>query len=127
MRLALATLALIGLAGAAWPHTTQLFREITLAGGVVQSAPETGATLLLTSVEHQCCPAGVDRVWAGMIRVAPTVTTATSEEHITLCNQCDRASALATAAGLTSTSSVLPPRPRSLRNCAGMRCWRISR
>ena len=53
MRLDLATLAMIGLAGAAWPHTTQLFREITLAGGVVQSAPEDGATLLLTSGEHQ--------------------------------------------------------------------------
>lgn len=119
MRLALATpglaiLALIGLTFAARPLTPELFPEITLQGGVAQVLPETGTTLILTRVEDSRCPAGVDCVWEGMIRVELTVKSAASEEQIILCNQCDDASGLATAAGQTFGLIGLAPSTEDL-------------
>ncbi|HLQ18529.1 MAG TPA: hypothetical protein VK146_06070 [Tabrizicola sp.] len=101
MRLALATLALIGLATAAQPLTPKLYPEITLKGAVAQAVPDTDVTLMVTKIEDSRCPAGVDCYWEGMIRVGLTVTTPTSVEQITLCNLCDDAESLATAGGLT--------------------------
>jgi hypothetical protein len=119
MRLTLAThtlaaLALIGLTSAAHPLTPQLFPEITLRGGEAQAVPDTGITLVLTRVEDSRCPAGVDCFWEGMIRVELTVTTATSEEQIVLCNQCDDARDLATAAGQTFGLIGLAPSTEEL-------------
>lgn len=101
MRLALATLALIGLASAAYPLTPEVFPQMTLTGGEAAQVPDTDVTLLFTKVEDQRCPAGVDCVWEGMIRVGLTVSTPTSKQEIILCNQCDDARDLATAGGLT--------------------------
>jgi hypothetical protein len=114
MRLALATFALIGLTSAAHPLTPQLFPEITLQGGVAQAVSDTGITLVLTRVEDSRCPAGVDCVWEGMIRVELTVTTAATEEQIILCNQCNDASGLATAAGQTFGLIGLAPSTEEL-------------
>lgn len=101
MRLALATLALIGLATASCALTPQVFPQLTVAGEEPTAVPGTEITLLLTEVEDQRCPAGVDCVWAGMIRVGLTVSTPTAKQEIVLCNQCDDATDLATAAGQT--------------------------
>ncbi|MBL9046048.1 MAG: hypothetical protein JNK34_01875 [Tabrizicola sp.] len=102
MRLPLAALALIALATAAYPLTPQLFPEITLTGGKAQLIPETDVTLLLTKVDDGRCPAGVECVWEGMIRAEITVTGPDgAAQEIVLCNQCDDATGLASAAGLT--------------------------
>lgn len=101
MRLALATLALIALTTASCALTTQVFPQMTLKGGEPTAVPDTDITLTLTEVEDQRCPAGVDCVWAGMIRVHLTVSTPTSKQEIVLCNQCDDARDLADAAGIT--------------------------
>jgi hypothetical protein len=102
MRLALATLTLIGLTTTAHPKTPQLLPEITLMGGVGQVVPDTGVTLLLTKVEDGRCPAEADCVWEGMIRVEITVLTSQPPlQQIVLCNACDDATGLATVAGLT--------------------------
>lgn len=114
MRLALATLAVIGLASAAWPLSTQIFPQMTLKGGEAQLVPDTDVTLLFTDVEDQRCPAGVDCFWAGMIRVQLTVSTPTSKQEITLCNQCDNARDLATAGGLTIGLIGLAPSTEDL-------------
>ena len=110
MRLPLATLALIGFASAVHPLTPELLPEITLKGGEAQVIPDTGETLLLTRVEDGRCPADVDCVWEGMIRVEITVMTAAPDlTQSVLCNACDDASGLATAAGLTIGLVSLSP------------------
>ncbi|MCF3581109.1 hypothetical protein L2E76_11330 [Planktothrix agardhii 1811] len=114
MRLALATLVLIGLTSAAHPLTPELFPEITLQGGLEQVLPDTGITLMLTRVEDSRCPAGLDCVWEGMIRVRLTVSTPTAKLAIVLCNQCDDASGLATAAGQTFGLIGLAPSTEEL-------------
>jgi hypothetical protein len=106
MRLAVATrtlasLALIGLATAAFPLTPKIYPQLILPGGEPVQVPDTDISLTVTEVDDQRCPAGADCVWAGMIRVRLTVSTPTSKQQITLCNQCDDATDLATAAGLT--------------------------
>ena len=100
MRLAFATLAFIGLATAACALTPQLFPQLIVPGGAPVAVPDTDITLTLTEVEDQRCPAGVDCVWAGMIRVELTVSTPHSKQEIVLCNQCEGATDLATAAGV---------------------------
>ena len=106
MRLALATpmlaaLALIGLTVAAHPLTPQLYPEIALPGGEATLVPDTGVTLLVTKVEDGRCPPGANCYWEGTIRVELTVSTETSKQEIVLCNLCDDATDLATAAGWT--------------------------
>jgi hypothetical protein len=115
MRLALATLALIGLTSAAQPLTPQLFPEVTLKGGEGQVIADTGVTLLLTKVDDARCPPDVECYWEGTVRVEITVMTATTElEQIVLCNMCDDASGLATAAGLTIGYIGLSPSTEEL-------------
>lgn len=114
MRLALATVALIGLATASCALTTRVFPEMTVRGGVPTAVPDTDITLDLTEVEDQRCPAGVDCFWAGMIRVHLTVSTPTSKQEITLCNQCEDATDLATAAGQTFGLISLAPSTEEL-------------
>lgn len=114
MRLALATLALIGLSTAAQPLTPRLYREITLKAGEAQVILDTGVTLHLTRITDQRCPPDVDCFWEGMIRAEITVSTPTSEAQIVLCNQCDGASDLATAAGLTFGLVSLVPSTEDL-------------
>jgi hypothetical protein len=114
MRLALATLALISFATASCALTPQVFPQMTVKGGEATQVPDTDITLLLTEVEDQRCPAGVDCVWAGMIRVALTVSTPTSKQEIILCNQCDTASDLASAAGQTFGLVGLAPSTEEL-------------
>lgn len=99
MRLALATLALIGLASAAQPLTPKLYPEITLKGGEATAIPDTDVTLLLTKVDDQRCPAGVDCVWEGMIRAE--ITVGPGQTRIVLCNQCADGEGLARVAGLS--------------------------
>jgi hypothetical protein len=102
MRLALATLALIGLATAAQPLTPQLHPEITLKGGEAQEIPDTGVTLLLTRIDDARCPPEVECYWEGMIRAEISVMTTTPEPvQIVLCNLCDDGEGLVTVAGLT--------------------------
>ena len=102
MRLALAILALIGLASAAQPLTPKLHPEITLKGGEGQVVPDTGVILLLTGITDQRCPPEVDCFWEGMIRAEITVMAETQElTQIILCNQCDDGQGLVTVAGLT--------------------------
>lgn len=114
MRLALATLAFVGLATASCALTPKVYPQMVLTGGQPIAVPETDITLLLTEVEDQRCPAGVDCVWAGMIRVHLTVSTPTSKEVIVLCNQCDTARDLATAAGRTFGLIGLQPSTEEL-------------
>jgi hypothetical protein len=111
MRLVLATLALIGLASAAQPETSDDPPELTLKGGEAQMVPGTGVTLLLIKVDDSRCPGDVDCVWEGMIRAEITVMTPTADlTAITLCNACDEASGLATVAGMTfGLVRLLPP------------------
>lgn len=114
MRLALATLAFIGLATASCALTTRVFPEMVVTGGEPAAVPDSDITLLLTKVEDQRCPAGVDCVWEGMIRVHLTVSTPTSKQEIVLCNQCDDARDLATAAGQTFGLIGLAPSTEEL-------------
>jgi hypothetical protein len=114
MRLALAALALIGLTTASCALTPQVFPELTLAGGEPTAVPDTDITVTLTEVEDQRCPAGVDCVWAGMIRVQLTVSTPTAKQEITLCNRCADATDLATAAGQTFGLIALQPSTEDL-------------
>lgn len=114
MRLALATIALIGVATAAFPLTPKIYPQMELPGGEPVALPETDITLTLTEVEDQRCPAGVDCVWAGMIRVHLTVSTPTSMQQIVLCNRCEDASDLATAAGQTFGLIGLQPSTEEL-------------
>lgn len=114
MRLALAALALIGLATASCALTTRVFPELTVKGGEPTAVPDTDITLTLTEVEDQRCPAGVDCVWEGMIRVHLSVSTPTAKQQITLCNQCDDATDLATAAGQTFGLIGLAPSTEEL-------------
>lgn len=114
MRLALAAFVLIGLATASCALTPKVFPQLTLAGGESTAVPDTDITLTLTQVEDQRCPAGVDCVWAGMIRVHLTVSTLTAKQQITLCNQCDDARDLADAAGLTFGLIGLAPSTEEL-------------
>ena len=114
MRLALATLALIGFATASCALTPQVFPELTIQGGEPTAVPDTDITLTLSQVEDQRCPAGVDCFWAGMIRVQLTVSTPTAKQEITLCNQCDNAGDLATAGGLTIGLIGLAPSTEDL-------------
>ena len=114
MRLALAAATLIGLATASCALTPQVFPQLTLAGGEPTAVPDTGITLTLTEVEDQRCPAGVDCVWEGMIRVHLTVSTPTAKQEITLCNQCEDATDLATAAGQTFGLVALAPSTEEL-------------
>ena len=114
MRLALATLALIGFATASCALTPQVFPELTIQGGEPTAVPDTDITLTLSQVEDQRCPAGVDCVWAGMIRVHLTVSTPTAKQEITLCNHCDDATDLATAAGQTFGLISLAPSTEEL-------------
>jgi hypothetical protein len=115
MRLALATLALIGLATAAQPLTPQLLPEITLKGGEGQVIADTGVTLLLTNVDDARCPPDVECYWEGMIRAEITVMTAQSElVQIVLCNLCDDGQGLVTVAGLTLGLVGLAPSTKDL-------------
>lgn len=106
--------ALIALASSAAALTPRLFSEFTVQGGAAATVPDTAVTVHLTQVEDQRCPAGADCYWAGMIRVELTVTTPTSREEITLCNQCDGARDLATAAGMTFGLIGLAPTTEEL-------------
>jgi hypothetical protein len=99
MRLALATVALMGLATAAFPLTPKIYPEITLTGGEAQGVPDTDITLVVTKVDDARCPPDVDCYWEGMIRVELTVLTPTSKQEIVLCNQCDDGAYTAEAAG----------------------------
>jgi hypothetical protein len=114
MRLALATLALVGFSTASCALTPQVFPQFSVPGGEPTKVPDTDITLLLTEVEDQRCPAGVDCVWAGLIRVHLTVSTPTSKQVIVLCNQCDDARDLATAAGRTFGLVGLAPSTEEL-------------
>lgn len=115
MRLALAALALIGLASAAQPLTPMLYPEITLRGGEAQVVPDTGVTLLLTGITDQRCPAGVDCFWEGMIRAEITVMTGAQDlTQVILCNQCDDGSSLVTVEGLTLGLVGLAPSTENL-------------
>lgn len=119
MRLALATLAFVGLASVGLATvsaalTPQVFPQLVVPGGEAVRAPETDVTLTLTEVEDRRCPAGVDCVWAGMIRVHLTVSTPTSRQVIVLCNQCEGATDLATAAGQTFGLIGLAPSTEDL-------------
>jgi hypothetical protein len=76
--------------------------------------PGTDITLTLTEVEDQRCPAGVDCFWEGMIRVHLTVSTPTAKQVILLCNQCEDATDLATAAGRTFGLVGLEPSTEAL-------------
>jgi hypothetical protein len=100
MRLPLA-FAVIAFAGAAYPLTPELFPELTLTGGTAARVPDTEVVLQLTGITDQRCPADVDCYWEGMIRAEITVTAASGPVPIVLCNLCDDATGLATAAGLT--------------------------
>jgi hypothetical protein len=97
----LAALTLIGLTAAAHPLTPQLFPEIALPGGAATLVPDTDVKLLVTKVEDGRCPAGTDCYWEGTIRVELTVSTKTAKQEIVLCNLCDDATDLASAAGWT--------------------------
>ncbi|MFM7445810.1 MAG: hypothetical protein ACKO2N_18210 [Tabrizicola sp.] len=114
MRLALAAATLIALATASCALTPQVFPQLTLAGGEPTQVPDTDITLQVTKIEDQRCPAGVDCVWAGMIRVQLTVSTPAAKQEITLCNECDDASDLATAAGQTFGLIGLQPSTEDL-------------
>lgn len=114
MRRTLATLVLIGLATASCALTPQVFPQLTLTGGEPTAIPDTDITLTVTEVADQRCPAGVDCVWAGMIRVELTVSTPTARQEIVLCNQCDDARDLADAAGLTFGLIGLAPSTEEL-------------
>ena len=115
MRLPLAALALLALASAAHPLTTRLFPEITMTGGEAHVIPETGITLVLTKVEDGRCPARTLCVWEGLIRAEITVTGPDSApQQIVLCNQCDDATGLASAAGLTFGLIALAPSTEEL-------------
>lgn len=114
MRLALAALALIGLATASCALTPKIYPQLKVPGGEPTAVPKTEITLLLTEVEDQRCPAGVDCVWEGMIRVHLTVSTPTSKQEIVLCNQCDDATDLAPAAGVTFGLIGLAPSTEEL-------------
>ncbi len=110
MRLALATLALIGLASAAQPLTPKLYPEITLRGGEAQAIPETGVTLLLTRIDDQRCPPDVDCFWEGMIRAEISVLAGMEEPaQIVLCNLCEDGEGMATVAGLSVGLVSLAP------------------
>jgi hypothetical protein len=114
MRLALATLALIGLASAAQPLTPTLSNEITLKGGEAQAVSDTGVTLLLTGITDQRCPPDVDCFWEGLIRAEITVTDGAATQPIALCNQCENATRSASVAGLTLTLVSLAPSTEQL-------------
>jgi hypothetical protein len=114
MRLAFAALALISLATASCALTPKIYPQLALAGGEATAVPDTDITLLVTRVEDQRCPAGVDCIWEGMIRVRLTVSTPTSKQEITLCNRCEDASDLAPAAGLTFGLIGLQPSTEDL-------------
>ena len=110
MRIALATLALIGLASAAQPLTPKLYPEITLRGGEAQAIPETGVTLLLTRIDDQRCPPDVDCFWEGMIRAEISVLAGMEEPaQIVLCNLCEDGEDMATVAGLSVGLVSLAP------------------
>jgi hypothetical protein len=119
MRLALATpalaaLALVGLASAAFPLTPQLYPQMTLKGGEAQLVLGTDITLLVTQVDDARCPPDVDCYWEGMIRVELTVSTPTSQEEIVLCNQCDDGGYTAEAAGRRFGLVALAPSTEEL-------------
>ncbi len=114
MRLAFATLAFVGLATASCALTPKIYPQMVLIGGEPAAVPNTDITLLLTEVEDRRCPAGVDCVWAGMIRVHLTVSTPRSNQEIVLCNQCEDARDLATAAGRTFGLVALAPSTEDL-------------
>ncbi|RYI03127.1 MAG: hypothetical protein EON48_16260 [Acetobacteraceae bacterium] len=111
---ALAALAFVGLVTASCALTPKVSPQLAIPGGAPTAVPGTDVTLLLTEVEDQRCPAGVDCVWAGMIRVELTVSTPTSKQEIILCNQCDNARDLATAGGLTIGLVGLAPSTEEL-------------
>jgi hypothetical protein len=110
----LAAVAVCALTTASPALTPQLFPQLTLEGGEPTPVPDTNITLILTEVEDQRCPAEVDCVWAGMIRVHLTVSTPTAKQEIILCNQCDDASDLALAAGQTFGLIGLAPSTEEL-------------
>jgi hypothetical protein len=115
MRLALATLALIGLVTAAHPLTPKIYPEITLKGGEGQFVPDTGVTLLLTGITDQRCPPDVDCYWEGMIRAEITVMTQEQEAtEVVLCNLCDDGAGLVTVVGLTIGLVGLSPSTEEL-------------
>lgn len=114
MRLALATFALISLATASCALTPQVMPELTLTGGQAVAVPEADVTLVVTEVEDQRCPAGVDCVWEGMVRVRLSVTTPASTQTIVLCNRCDDGANLTTAAGWTFRLVGLQPSTEDL-------------
>jgi hypothetical protein len=119
MRLALATLALIGLASAAQPLTPKLYPEVTLRAGEEQAIPDTGVTLLLTGITDQRCPPDVDCYWEGMIRAEITVLgPRDDQQQIVLCNLCEDGTGLATAAGLTIGLVSLAPSTEELAKYA---------
>lgn len=118
MRHALAAVAFVGLATASGALTPQVFPQLVVPGGGAAQVPQTDITLTLTEVEDQRCPAGVDCVWAGMIRVHLTVSTPRSKEEIVLCSKCEDARDLATAAGQTFGLIGLAPSTDELAKLA---------
>ena len=114
MRLALATLAFSSLASASGALTPEVFPQLRLPGGEPTRVPGTDITLTLTEVEDQRCPTGVDCVWEGMIRVHLAVMPDGTFQDITLCNRCEDAADLSTAAGQTFGLVGLAPSTEEL-------------
>lgn len=111
MRLLAPTLALLAcIATPALPYSEEPLPQIVLKGGEGQVVSDSGVTLLLTKIDDQRCPAGVDCYWEGMIRAEITVMPPKGElTQIVLCNLCDDGERSATVAGLTLTLMSLAP------------------
>jgi hypothetical protein len=83
--------------------------EFRVKGGETVGLAGADATVALTGVVDQRCPADVDCYWEGMIRVELTVTHGAASEVIVLCNLCDGATREAKVAGQTVTLARLEP------------------
>lgn len=120
MRLLVPALALLACtATAALPYSEEPLPRIVLKGGEGQVVPDSGVVLLLTKVDDQRCPAGVDCYWEGMIRAEITVMPPKGElTQIVLCNLCEDGERSATVAGLTLTLIGLSPSMEELAKYA---------
>lgn len=116
MRLLVSALALLACTvTAALPYSEEPLPQIVLRGGEGQAVADSGVVLLLTKVDDQRCPAGVDCYWEGMIRAEITVMPPKGElAQIVLCNLCEYGERSATVAGLTLTLMGLAPSTEEL-------------
>jgi hypothetical protein len=104
------TAALLALATPALPWSVEPLPTVDLTGGAEQPLTGTEMMVLVTRVDDQRCPAGVDCYWEGMIRVELTVLGPDeSQQDITLCNLCDDATRSATVDGIEFTLIGLFP------------------